>query len=531
MKKILSVGMAAVTAMTMSLTAFADEPYKSYIYDYWDDAIPSQNAYRIARTVNGRDMKLARLRNKDDTLFVSEDAPVSLKNAQDFFFDNDGKEFWVCDTDNNRILRLDVDLKIIGAYTGVMGDTKINVNKKDKESKFNKPMGIYVAKPVNSNIRYVYIADSDNERIVKATITSDRELALVHEYTKPDTKLYDSSSFVPSKVLADNSENVYAVCKTENKGSVQFNKEGEFQGYYGANRVEVTAKVIAQKLWRKIASKKQVASMERSVPTEYVNFDMDDDGFIYTVTEAGDTKTDAVKKLNSAGYNIWDNEVHDKVNYGDMDLKTETTKKATSTKLTDVVVTDNGITNLLDFGTGHVFQYDRDSNLLCIFGIRRGVSDAKGSFSAPNAIEAYGDNVYILDGTKNDITVFTETTFGKKMHDAVELFDQGKFLEAKPYWEDVLARDGGYPLAYVGLGKAALYEEDYSKALDYFKTAYDQDDYDKAFKYARDDFIKEHFTAILVIIILLVVLLITKSILNKRGIKLIKRKKKGEEGE
>ena len=47
---------------------------------------------------------------------------------------------------------------------------------------------------------------------------------------------------------ADKAENIYVVCKAVNTGSVQFNRDGEFQGFYGANRVEVTAAVVAQKL-------------------------------------------------------------------------------------------------------------------------------------------------------------------------------------------------------------------------------------------------------------------------------------------
>ena len=40
--------------------------------------------------------------------------------------------------------------------------------------------------------------------------------------------------------------------------------------------------------------------MARNVPVEYANFDIDADGFIYTVTEVS-TSTDAVKKLNPSG--------------------------------------------------------------------------------------------------------------------------------------------------------------------------------------------------------------------------------------
>ena len=50
--------LAAGLALTMTVTAFADEPYTAYNYDYWDDAIPSQSAYRVEKTVTGADMGL-----------------------------------------------------------------------------------------------------------------------------------------------------------------------------------------------------------------------------------------------------------------------------------------------------------------------------------------------------------------------------------------------------------------------------------------------------------------------------------------
>ena len=55
----ISAALAAGLALTMTVTAFADEPYTAYNYDYWDDAIPSQSAYRVEKTVTGADMGLS----------------------------------------------------------------------------------------------------------------------------------------------------------------------------------------------------------------------------------------------------------------------------------------------------------------------------------------------------------------------------------------------------------------------------------------------------------------------------------------
>ena len=199
-KKILCAGLAAVAAMSMTLDAFAAEPYKSYIYDTWNDSIPSQNAYRIDKTVTGYDMGLSRLSDPADPLFLSETASARLSNPKDMYFDPDEKEFWIADTDNNRILRLDDQLNIIGAYAELSDG-----------SRFASPSGVYVKRSLyDDKPLYIYIADYENSRVVKAKVKSDTELEIVKEYTRPDTDLYTVETFNPSKVVADFAENVYA---------------------------------------------------------------------------------------------------------------------------------------------------------------------------------------------------------------------------------------------------------------------------------------------------------------------------------
>ena len=120
LKRMLTLTMALCSAMTMTLTAFADEPYRTYNYDRWGDTVPSQGGYRAEKSITGKEMELERLADPSDPLFVSEDASVVLKGAKDLFLDDDNNEFWVADTENHRILRLDINLKVIGRYYGVM---------------------------------------------------------------------------------------------------------------------------------------------------------------------------------------------------------------------------------------------------------------------------------------------------------------------------------------------------------------------------------------------------------------------------
>ena len=267
--------------------------------------------------------------------------------------------------------------------------------------------------------------------------------------------------------------------------------------------------------------------MKRNVPVEYTNFDIDYQGFIYTVTERN-VDTDAVKKLNAAGVNIWNNAKGNEYKFGDLIgyMYDPVTNGNHSSKLTDIDISSTGFINVLDFETGRVFQYDKECNLVCLFGTKNSTSDQRGSISYPSAVESFGNRIFVLDSTKNDITVFRETQFGKYVHSAFQLYDEGRYVEAEKDWDEVIKRDGGYTYAYIGLGKAALNNEEFNKALKYFKTAYDQDDYDKAFKYAREAFLRDHFAWIVVIVVLLIVLVIAKKIMRKKGIKIFRKRSK-----
>lgn len=517
------LGISLVCACSaMASTAFAAEPYDSYCYDYWDDAIPAQAGYKVYNTYTGYDMNLERLTDPEDELYISESAPIDLNGAKDIFYEDVKDEFWVADTKNSRILRLDKNLQLIGCYSAIDGVPSGVAN-------FNEPQGVFVTVEENGDIM-MYIGDTQNSRIVQCKVTSMNTCECVLEIGMPDTPIYKSKTFLPEKILVDGAKNIYAVCTSVNSGSAQFNSLGEFQGFYGANRVEVTAEIIRRRIWRVFASDEQLKSMQSAAPVEYKNFDIDEEGFIYTVTEASNVTTDAVKKLNAAGYNIWNNDAGNTYIFGDAGANTydAATNTSYTTRLTDIDIDSDGFINILDYATGRVFVYDEECTLVTIFGTYNTNSDQKGSFTGPNALETANNNVYIVDGIKNDITVYTTTLYGEYLKAAVLLYDEGKYLEAKPYWEEVIARDGTCAFALLGLGKAALKEGEYKLAMDYFKDAYARRSYDKAFKYYREQWLQDNFYLVFIVIVLIFILAIVLSILKKKGIikKHVRKEKK-----
>lgn len=512
-KKMLCVLLAFILACSLMATAaFAEDPCTSYSYNAWEKAVPSQNGYLVKDTITGRDMGLDQLSDPESPLFVSEKEPAALNDAKDFFLSSKN-EFYIVDTGNNRILKTDVNFNLLACYktfTGsklteeIVDETGATVTREVTDLK--APYGIFV-----DDDDIMYIADRDNQRVVKC----NQNCEIITEYTRPDTELYNSQSFYCTKVIVDAAKNVYVICPAVNKGAIMYSPSGAFVGYYGANRVEVTAEVIRNKIWRKFASESQRATLINATPVEYANFDVDSEGFIFTVTEVANVSTDAVKKLNPAGNNILELTTNAAdIKFGDQETVTYS-GTTYQTRLTDITIGDNGLINILDYTSGRIFQYDRDCNLLFVFGCDQEAQ--KSGFDNPNAIECLGNLIYVLDGRNNDVTVFEETLFGAYVHKAVELFNRGLYEEALGYWKEVVKRDGNYNMAYVAIGRALLNQNNYDEAVEYFKIAFDDEDYNRAFEARRKEQLRDNFTLITVLIVVLIVIWIVIGQLKKKG--------------
>ncbi len=493
---------AAVAASALVVNASADEPYIGYNYDWWGDPIPSQNGFVVEDVISGADMGAG-----------------TLSEPNDMFVHNDSGNFYIVDTKNNRIVVTNSSFsesKVITELT--YSDTFSEADSSIKKTTFSTPMGVYVRTDKNDHT-LIYVADSGNERVV----AFNEDLEIEMEYVRPSSDVYDSQvTFNPNKVVVDSAFNVYVVVPSITQGTVQFSADGTFNGYYGANRVNATAEVIAQQFWKLIYTREQIISMRRNVSIEISNVDIDEEGFIYTVTESRTSDTDVLKKLNPAGTNIFTNLGYDEYTYGDFAQRYYKGKNYTSA-ITDVDVDQDGNIYLLDFATGRIFQYTNECDLLFIFG---GLGTQKGTFTSVAAVESYGGKVYVLDSRKNNITVFKQTEFGGIVQEAIYLFNEGLYDEAKGPWEEVLRRDANYWLAYIGLGNAYLNQGDYETALEYFYRN-SRAGYNRAFKSYRIEFIRSNFTWMMLVIVVLIVVLIVWSYVKKH---LAKKKGKNKTG-
>ena len=124
-----------------------------------------------------------------------------------------------------------------------------------------------------------------------------------------------------------------------------------------------------------------------------------------------------------------------------------------------------------------------------------------GYFRRPVAIDHMNYDLFVLDELDCAVTLFTPTEFGELVYSAIDEFDKGEYDNSEASWRQVMALDGNYDLAYIGIGRALLRQEKYEEAMDYFELKYDDENYSKAYKQYRKIWVEEHIVAIVIVIL------------------------------
>lgn len=448
----------AVILFTASASPFAVSA--DYRYDYFGNAIPSQYSYVAERDYNGLQLGVGAF-NAPTDLFVAEDGKI-----------------YVVDAGNNRIVVLDSEFEVEQVMEKFLLD--------GQEVSVKGVTGIFV-----HSDGFIYLADKDGGRILVA----DQEGNIVRRITRPDSALLAESStttFLPRKVLVDSRNIIYMLSENSTQGAYMIDVNGEFLGFYGRNEVQLTWKRLYEVFKRRFASEEQRAKMQNFIPVEFSNFDIDKEGFIYTVTAYSESPAtdDMVKKLNPLGGNIYTMSF---MNYGDMpDMSGGA--PVYNTSYTDIAVDEDGFAFALDAYSGRVFWFDDAGVQQAIFG---GSGAYLGAFTQAVAVDTLDDSVLVLDGTRGSITVFEPTYFGEIVKEAFILFNSGFYSESKELFEEIVRMDANYDWAYAGLGRACYEEGDWETAKYYFEhSGMASSWYSEVKEDLRNKNMKENFTTI-----------------------------------
>jgi hypothetical protein len=137
-KKIISLFAVAGLCVSMLGATASAETYVNYNYDDWGDPIPSQAGYVAEASITGSDIGVG-----------------NLYEPADLFIDDD-ELLYIADRKNNRIVVTDLDFNLVRIY-----DTFYD---EGVATSLKGPQGIFV----DNNTGFMYICDGDNERVIKA---------------------------------------------------------------------------------------------------------------------------------------------------------------------------------------------------------------------------------------------------------------------------------------------------------------------------------------------------------------------------
>lgn len=392
----------------------------------------------------------------------------ALSNAQDLYY-RDGL-IYVADTGNNRILVLDSDLRAQRVITG-------------GEKPFNAPHGVYADADGD-----IFVADTNNACIVHLAPDG----TFVEEFGQPDSELYDAAyGFRPLKLCIDTVGQFYVINREDYHGFTVIDALGQFKGYVAPTKVGTS---LMEKIVDLLATEEQKEQLEKSLPPVHTNFFMDAQGAVYVTTSR--TESAQLKKFLSYGNNIFPYT-------GSFGTGTE------DSSIVDVTVNADGIITLLEQDSGLLYQYDQSGTLLCSFG---GGGNWKGTFmQASSLCEDKQGNLYVLDAGTGAITIWKPTSFITKVHEALRLLEQGRYVASMTPWQEVLEIDRNYSVARIGMGRAYMRQEMYAEALEQYTIAQYRAGYSSAFAGLRHEFFREHFGLVvaagLIILIVLVQLI------------------------
>jgi len=456
---LLPIALLIVMFLASAISLNADPTNYTYNYDFWEEQVASPDAYRVSEYLLGTSLGIDHFRDPQG-LFIREN------------------RIYVCDSGNNQIIKIEVDEN--GKHTVKANVSSVVID--GKESNFNYPMDIFENRDGN-----LYIADTNNYRI----LILDNNWNYIHTILKPeDESLDELAEFIPVKLVVDFANRVFVQALNINKGLMEFDSRWEFSGYMGANKVVVNP---IDYIWKLLSTRAQKERMELFVPTEYSNIALDREGFIYATNSKW--QTDPVRRLNAMGQDILiRNGYEDPV--GDLAIG-DAGGISGHSRFIDVTSFDNDSYACFDRTRGRIFMYDFQGNLLYAFG---GLGNREGSFQQPVAIDRMEYSLYALDSRAAALTRFDLTEYGMLINRALNEYKAGRYESSALIWEETLKTNGNYDLAYIGIGRAALRQRDYKKAMKYYKLKHYRKGYGKAFQLYRKQWTEENLWWVLLII-------------------------------
>ena len=504
-KNIISLLVSAIIFST-PVQALAATPTDAYIHQ--------ESVSGEVTTVYSRDVYMATRQINATTLGIEK-----LSGITDMCSTEDGKVYLLCG-DESRLLVLDSNYEL---------QEEINVcYKNGKNCDFSGAMGIYVNHDGN-----IYIADTFSSRVL--VLTADGVVQDEIEVPASDI-IPEDFYFQPTGVLQDEEGYLYVSSLGCYYGIFLYSTELEFLGFYGANTVKSTVLDTLSYLWDLLTSNDEKKSKQvKTLPFTIVDMTLDAEGYIYTctgVTDVNTVQTGQIRKISPGGSNILYRRNSDGTANASADynfLENQVVKRLGSPRAQNVValtIGNAGYMYALDKTYGKVYVYDEDCNLVTAFGGGVGNGKRLGTFVEPVSLAVNGNDLLVADMSTCSLTLFELTEFGETLFAAQNMYFDGKYVEAKPLWNEILKKDGNNLFAYRGLAKASFAEGEMQSAKMYAELGHEYAIYDSIHQEEMTNFIKGHFVLLFfAALLLLAVIVVILLLIQKRKETFIKNEK------
>lgn len=436
-----AIGAALLIQLVPSGQAHAELPYATWTVDSDQSWIAAPSAYVPSGVWKG-------FNNPEDLFITRED------------------EIFVADTGNNQIVQLNKQGEVLRVFP--------DPEEADQGRLLQRPEGVFVTEAGD-----VYVADTGNMRIVMYDVNGQFR----REILTPDSSLIPSTFvYMPSKVIVDQRGYIYIAVKGGYQGLLQLTDEGDFAGFYGANKVAFS---WIESLKRKFYTEEQLKEEQMRLPGSITNMAVDQQGFIYTVNK--DMPSGQLRRLNFGGIDLLKNR-----DFAPWAGPLE------PFSFRDVHVSDEGILTVIEEAGGKIYQYDKFGEMIFAFGNKFAASERQGLFKRPASVIADSTgSIYVSDAELNLIQKFDRTDYGEAVHQAIDLDSQGKYEAARALWKRIIAYNGMYERAYLGIARAQYQAGEYEAARDNYKHAADKPGYSNAFWQIRMDWLQQYFGLIM----------------------------------
>ena len=446
--------------------------YETYNYSFEDNSeLASAAAYVPVRTIRASDLGLE-----------------AFRTLSDLYVDEESGAVYLADTDNNRIIRTDLDFRQAEVFTEADG------------TPFAQPRGVYVQSGA------LYVADTGNRRVVKLDAVTGETLAA---YGKPDSPQFSQGvDFKPQKVVVTEQGEISIVCEGIYEGLVTIDQTGEFQGYSGTIPVKPS---LWDLFWRLLSTREQLKSMSSFLPVTYINIDLDEKGFIMATSQAEQsTMANSVQRLNPGGNDVLINNSGQKL-VGDSGNLYDGRATGVSV-LQDVACLPGGMFACVDVRRSKIYLYDDEGEMLFAFG---GLGGQEGNIAVPSAVDSKGFTLYVADSSLGQINIFEPTAYGRCLIQGIIDYNNSDYAASKANFTEAFRYNTNCELAYLGIGRAQMREGLYKDAMASFRLAGNRTYYSRALEQYRAEVLDEHFAVIFAVIVLALIALVVKPMIGR----------------